>query len=59
VLSGIVGEQGARSLASLQTYGPFILMGLFMLSYVSPQFNILGRVLGGGVNAVMRLLLGA
>ena len=58
VLSGIVGEQGARSLASLQTYGPFILMGLFMLSYVSPQFNILGRVLGGGVNAVMRLLLG-
>ena len=58
VLSGIVGAQGARALASLQTYGPFILMGLFMLSYVSPQFNILGRVLGSGVNAVMNLLLG-
>ncbi|RQW78911.1 MAG: hypothetical protein EHM79_21090 [Geobacter sp.] len=58
VLSGIVGEQGARALASVQAYGPIILMGLFMLSYISPRFNILGGLLSGGVNTVMRLLLG-
>lgn len=58
VLGGIVGERGARALASVQTYGPFILMGLILLSYVSPQLNILGKVLGSGVDAIMRLMLG-
>lgn len=58
VLGGIVGERGAQALASLQTYGPILLMGLFMLSYISPRFNILGGILSSGVNAVMRLLLG-
>ncbi len=59
VLGGIVGERGAGMLASLQTYGPLLLMGLFMMSYISPRFNLLGGVLSSGVNAVMRLLLGA
>jgi Zn-dependent protease len=58
VLNGIIGGQAARALAPVQTYGPLILMGLFMLSYLSPQFDVLGTVLGGGVNAVMKLLLG-
>ena len=58
VLNGLVGEQGARMLAPLQTYGPLILMGLFMLSYISPRFDIMGGILSSGVNAVMRLLLG-
>jgi Zn-dependent protease len=58
VLGGIVGERGAQALASLQTYGPILLMGLFMLSYISPRFNILGGILGSGVDAVMHLLLG-
>jgi Zn-dependent protease len=58
VLGGIVGERGAQALASVQTYGPILLMGLFMLSYISPRFNILGGILSSGVNAVMRLLLG-
>jgi Zn-dependent protease len=58
VLSGIVGERGARALASLQTYGPLLLMALFMMSYIAPRFNILGGFLSSGVNAVMRLLLG-
>ena len=58
VLGGLVGERGAQALASLQTYGPILLMGLFMLSYISPRFNILGGILSSGVNAVMRLLLG-
>ena len=58
VLGGFVGERGAAALASLQTYGPLLLMGLFMLSYISPRFNILGGILSSGVDAVMRLLLG-
>ncbi len=58
VLGGIVGAQGAQVLAKVQAYGPVILMGLIMLSYVSPQLNILGKVLGSGVNAVINLMLG-
>jgi Zn-dependent protease len=58
VLNGIVGEQGARILTPLQTYGPLLLMGLFMLSYISPRYNIIGGLLSSGVDAIMRLLLG-
>jgi Zn-dependent protease len=58
VLNGLIGEQAARALAPLQTYGPILLMGLFMLSYVSPRFNVIGTLLNEGVSAVMSLLLG-
>jgi Zn-dependent protease len=58
VLTGLVGARGAELLRPLQTYGPFILMGLFLLSWVSPQLNFLGRYLGEGVSAISRLLLG-
>jgi Zn-dependent protease len=58
VLGGLVGERGAQALASVQAYGPILLMGLFMLSYISPRYNIIGGILNNGVNAVMRLLLG-
>jgi Zn-dependent protease len=58
VLNGIIGEQAARALAPLQTYGPILLMGLFMLSYISPRFDLIGTLLNDGVNAVMSLLLG-
>jgi len=58
VLSGVIGESAARMLRPLQAYGPLILMGLFMLSWVSPQLNFLGRYLGQGVTSVSRFLLG-
>jgi Zn-dependent protease len=58
VLSGIVGTRGAELLRPLQAYGPFILMGMFLLSWISPQMNFLGRYLGQGVFAISRLLLG-
>ena len=45
VLGGLVGERGAQALASLQTYGPILLMGLFMMSYISPRFDIMGGIL--------------
>lgn len=58
VLGGIVGARGAQVLASVQRYGPFVLMGLILLSYVAPQLDILGKVLGSGVEAVIGLMLG-
>ena len=45
VLNGLIGEQGARALAPLQTYGPILLMGLFMLPYISPRFDVIGTLL--------------
>lgn len=58
VLNGLVGERMAATLRPLQVYGPMILIGLFLLSFVSPQFNILGRYLSEGVTSVSRVLLG-
>ncbi len=58
VLSGIVNARTARRLEPLGTYGSYILLGLFMLGYFSPRLDILGLVLGGGMRAVTRLLLG-
>lgn len=58
VLNGLIGEQGARALAPLQTYGPILLMGLFMLPYILPRFDVIGTLLNEGVSAVMSLLLG-
>ena len=58
VLSGIVDAGTARKIEPLYTYGTYILMGLFMLSYVSPRLNILGLVLSQGMSGLTRLLLG-
>jgi len=59
VLAGIVGARGAQMLAPLQTYGPMILLGLILLSYIPGlNLNILGSVLYPAMNSVARLLLG-
>lgn len=58
VLQGLVGAQAARALQPLQKYGPMILLGLFMLGYISPQLDILGRGLSQGIGAIMKLLIG-
>lgn len=59
VLNGVVGQRIAAMLRPLQTYGPLILMGLFLISWVSPQLNVLGRYLNQGMLSVTRFLLGA
>ena len=59
VLSGVVGQRAAAALQPLQTYGPFIFMGLILLSYISPRLNVIGQLLNPAVLAVARLLLGA
>lgn len=58
ILNGIVGARAARTLAPLQTYGPQILMGLFLLSFLAPRFNILGTVLYPAMAGLLRLLAG-
>lgn len=58
ILRGLVGERGARALEPLRVYGPMILLGLFLLGYISPSLNIIGRFMGQGMNAIMRVLLG-
>ena len=58
VLRGVIGARAARTLEPLQTYGPMILLGLFMVGYVVPGLNILGNGLRLGIDAIMRLLIG-
>lgn len=58
VLLGVAGPHLARMLEPLRMYGSLILMGLFMVGFLSPQFNIIGTILSDGVTAVMNLLLG-
>jgi Zn-dependent protease len=58
VLMGIVGEDGARLLAPLRTYGSLILMALLMIGIVSPGLNFLGKVLGPLMDAIRGILLG-
>lgn len=58
ILNGIVGARAARALAPLQTYGPQILMGLFLLSFLAPRFNILGTVLYPAMTGLLRVLVG-
>ena len=57
VLSGIVGERVAAVLRPLQTYGPMILMGLFLLSWVSPRLSF-GTYLSRGMMQITSALLG-
>ncbi|OQA47216.1 MAG: Peptidase family M50 [Chloroflexi bacterium ADurb.Bin325] len=58
VLSGVMGRAGGELMRILGTYGPLILLGLFMLGYISPQLNFLGRWLGAAMGLVDRFLLG-
>jgi Zn-dependent protease len=58
VLNGVVTGQMAVWLAPLRTYGPQILLGLLLISFL-PGVNILWRVLGPAQAAIMHLLLGS
>jgi Zn-dependent protease len=58
ILNGIVGARLAHTLAPLQMYGPQILMGLMLISFILPQFNILGRLLYPAGREMARLVGG-
>jgi Zn-dependent protease len=56
VVAGVLpGELGAL-FQQLAPWGPGILMGLFALSFVAPQFNVLGWLIGGVGGAVFNLI---
>jgi Zn-dependent protease len=60
VLAGIVGARGAQFLAPLQAYGPMILLGLIMLSYIpGVNVNVFGRVLYPAMSSLAGLLSGS
>jgi Zn-dependent protease len=58
VLNGVVGGRAAAALAPLQKYGPMILLGLILISYLVPQLDIFGWVLGPLRQGLTALLLG-
>ncbi len=58
VLNGFIGDRAAAALARFQMFGPQILMGLLLIGWVAPQFNILGAVLYPAMTNLTRLVIG-
>jgi Zn-dependent protease len=58
VLAGFIGDRAAMALARFQVYGPQVLMGLLLIGFIAPQFNILGKVLYPAMANLTRLVLG-
>lgn len=56
VALGFLPDDAARSLARLEPYGMGILMSLFVLGFIAPQFNILGWMIGGLSDQVFRVI---
>jgi Zn-dependent protease len=56
VALGFLPDDAARSLARLEPYGMGILMSLFVLGFIAPQFNILGWIIGGLTSQVFRII---
>jgi Zn-dependent protease len=57
VLNGLVGDRVAAMLQPLATYGPMILMAVFLVPLLAPQLNI-GGFLSVGAAKVANFLLG-
>ena len=57
ILMGVVGANMARTLAPLQTYGPTILMGLMLLTWLPAAPNLF-RPLFSAVNTLTLMLAG-
>jgi len=56
VVAGILPGELGLAFQRLAPWGPGILMTLFVLSFVAPQFNILGWFIGGLGSAVFDLI---
>ncbi len=57
ILNGLVGAEMARTLAPLQTYGPTILMGLMLLTWLPSAPNVFQPLISAVVT-ITRLLAG-
>ncbi len=58
VLNGFIGDRAAAAMARFQMFGPQILMGLLLIGWVAPRFNILGAVLYPAMANLTTLLIG-
>jgi Zn-dependent protease len=58
VLQGVVDARTAQRLQPLALYGPYILLILLMLGWISPNLNILGTLLSEGTYGIAGLLFG-
>ncbi|MCZ2109810.1 MAG: site-2 protease family protein [Dehalococcoidia bacterium] len=56
VAVGILPDEASRGLARLEPYGMGILMTLFVIGFVAPQYNILGWFITNMSNQVFRLI---
>jgi len=56
VAVGILPDELSQPLARLEPYGMGILMSLFVIGFVAPQFNVLGWMIGGLTSQVFRMI---
>jgi Zn-dependent protease len=56
VALGVLPDEAARSLARLEPYGMGILMTLFVIGFLAPQYNVLGWIIGGLSNQVFNII---
>ncbi len=56
VAVGILPDGAARTLSSLEPYGMGLLMVLFVIGFIAPQYNILGWIIGGLSDQVFRAI---
>lgn len=57
VAVGVLPGELSRQLQALAPWGPGILMTLIVLSWIAPQYNVLGWFIGGVGNAIFNALL--
>lgn len=57
VAIGALPPDMARPLAQLAPWGPGILMSLILISWIAPEYNVLGWILGGVGNAVFDFVI--
>jgi Zn-dependent protease len=56
VALGVLPDEAAQSLARLEPYGMGILLTLFAVGFIAPQYNILGWLIGGLSDQVFRII---
>ena len=57
VAVGLLPDQLSQELDKLSKWGPGILMSLFVLSWVAPQYNVLGWFLGRVSSVIFNVIV--
>ncbi|HXU24441.1 MAG TPA: site-2 protease family protein [Tepidiformaceae bacterium] len=56
VVAGMLPGQMSREFNKLAAWGPGILMALFAISFILPQYNVLGWIIGGMGDRVLNII---